>query len=120
MLAAFAVGLENGLAMNFLTSPRLAKKQAAKHAAEIKPIKMQTIGRLKRKARRNVAAEAARRTNVERLLATLNKTKKIPPYTATIRINETIKLPRGITSLSHANFMPSTSKNECNIMILYF
>ena len=41
-LAALATCLENGLAINLRTSPRLAKKQAANPAAVIKDTKMQT------------------------------------------------------------------------------
>ena len=40
--AAFATCLENGLATNLRTSPRLEKKQAAKPEAVIKPTNMQT------------------------------------------------------------------------------
>ena len=59
-LATLAVVLENGLAMNLRTSPKLAKKAAANPAAEIKATKVQTMDKLKMKVTRNNVKEAPR------------------------------------------------------------
>ena len=77
--AALAVALENGLAMNLRTSPRLAKKQAAKQAAVIKPVNIATSERLKIKETRKTVAETPRKTKLTFLFATFNKTKNNAP-----------------------------------------
>ena len=77
--AALAVALENGLAMNLRTSPRFAKKQAAKQAAVIKPVNMATSERLKINEARKTVQETPRKTKLTLRFATLSKTKNKAP-----------------------------------------
>lgn len=73
-LAAFAVVLENGLAMNLRTSPRLEKKQADKQAAEVKATKMPTNNKPNKKLTRKRTKEIDQKIMLTRRLETCKRT----------------------------------------------
>lgn len=114
--AALATGRENGLAMNFLKSPRLAKKQAAKPAAAKKPAKMQTTQRSNRKLTRKIKPHEPRKKMLERRLETWNKTKNKAPNIAIIRIKEIMKFPMPMVFHANVIFYPP----QVCIIIIYF
>ena len=68
--ATFAVARENGLAINLRTSPRLAKKHAARPAAEMNPTKTATKVRSSKKAARKRAQETPVKMKLNLRLAT--------------------------------------------------